>query len=176
MNWGRRKYPGKTLTPQRTATMANDTLVKRGRLPLKPKAGRVPASGLTIRIYLFLCFSHPLPRTSFSKRIQGLASSQKIPEKPRKTLSSLKRALLSFQRKLEAIDFKLVTDAMGGRGPPEEFLHWSSGYFATAAVGRSLDRYQFIRKVRMLVSLHQSVFDPPEQLGWATTSSVWLAL
>ncbi|KAJ3572328.1 hypothetical protein NP233_g3166 [Leucocoprinus birnbaumii] len=52
---------------------------------------------------------------------------------------------------------------MGNNEPPEEPLLASLtdgfGYFTTAAVNRSLGQYQFVRK-----------------LGWAASSSVWLAL
>ncbi|KAM6497257.1 Protein kinase-like domain containing protein [Amanita muscaria] len=94
---------------------------------------------------------------------------------PRRTFSISKRlfssqtnrsqeAVRSFQQDVRAIDPKVLAAAMGGNDhPPEEPLlstfEEGFGYFTDAAVGRSLKQYEFIRK-----------------LGWAASSSVWLAL
>ncbi|EKM77126.1 hypothetical protein AGABI1DRAFT_122191 [Agaricus bisporus var. burnettii JB137-S8] len=64
---------------------------------------------------------------------------------------------------LKAIDPKVLATTMGGDEPREEPLlktfEEGYGYFTTAAVNRHLKHYQFVRK-----------------LGWAGSSSVWLAL
>ncbi|KAF8346495.1 kinase-like domain-containing protein [Amanita rubescens] len=69
-----------------------------------------------------------------------------------------------FQQEAKAIDPKVLTTAMGGIDkPPEEPLFSTFeegfGYFTATAVGRALGQYEFVRK-----------------LGWAASSSVWLAL
>ncbi|EDR00830.1 uncharacterized protein LACBIDRAFT_333731 [Laccaria bicolor S238N-H82] len=59
---------------------------------------------------------------------------------------------LSFPQEVKAIDPKLLTAAMGGRAvPPEEPLlstfEEGFGYITSAAVRRSLNEYQIVRKV-----------------------------
>jgi hypothetical protein len=59
----------------------------------------------------------------------------------------------SFQQDVKAIDPKALTTAMGGTDkPPEEPLlstfEEGFGYFTSAAVGRLLKHYEFVRKVR----------------------------
>ncbi|KAF5358128.1 hypothetical protein D9756_001162 [Leucocoprinus leucothites] len=97
-----------------------------------------------------------LPRRTFSisKLFQRLSSSKRVPERSR----------APFEQDVKAIDPKVLTAAMGGSDqPPEEPMlstfEEGFGYFTDAAVGRSLMRYVFVRK-----------------LGWAASSSVWLAL
>jgi serine/threonine-protein kinase SRPK3 len=58
-----------------------------------------------------------------------------------------------FQQEAKAIDPKVLTTAMGGIDkPPEEPLFSTFeegfGYFTATAVGRSLEQYEFVRKVR----------------------------
>ncbi|KAF7761326.1 hypothetical protein Agabi119p4_10735 [Agaricus bisporus var. burnettii] len=73
------------------------------------------------------------------------------------------RTPLPFLEELKAIDPKVLATAMGGDEPREEPLlktfEEGYGYFTAAAVNRRLKQYQFVRK-----------------LGWAGSSSVWLAL
>ena len=66
-----------------------------------------------------------------------------------------------FQKDMRAIDPKTLAASMGRPDkPPEEPLFSSFedgfGYFTTAAVGRSLKQYEFVRKVRELAA-------PPSQ-------------
>ncbi|KXN85126.1 Serine/threonine-protein kinase SRPK [Leucoagaricus sp. SymC.cos] len=69
----------------------------------------------------------------------------------------------AFREEFKAIDSEVLATAMGGDEPPEEPLlstfEEGFGYFTAAAVNSSLRDYQFVRK-----------------LGWAVSSSVWLAL
>ncbi len=58
-----------------------------------------------------------------------------------------------FRQELKAIDPKSLAAAMGNPAAPPEEPMFSSfeegfGYFSTAAVGRSLVHYEFVRKVR----------------------------
>ncbi|KXN81041.1 Serine/threonine-protein kinase SRPK [Leucoagaricus sp. SymC.cos] len=72
-------------------------------------------------------------------------SSQIIPEDNSKERTSV------FREELKAIDSEVLATAMGGDEPPEEPLlstfEEGFGYFTTAAVNRSLNQYQFVRKV-----------------------------
>jgi len=66
---------------------------------------------------------------------------------------SYQEELSSFQEDVKAIDPKVLATAMGGIDePPEEPLlstfEEGFGYFTSAAVGRSLKQYEFVRKVR----------------------------
>ncbi|XP_006463037.1 hypothetical protein AGABI2DRAFT_119847 [Agaricus bisporus var. bisporus H97] len=73
------------------------------------------------------------------------------------------REAQAFLAELKAIDPKILATSMGGDEPREEPLlktfEEGYGYFTAAAVNRHIRHYQFIRK-----------------LGWANSSSVWLAL
>ncbi|KDR79389.1 hypothetical protein GALMADRAFT_62926 [Galerina marginata CBS 339.88] len=103
-----------------------------------------------------------LPRRTFSLskllRRPHTYSPQKMPNKLQQA------ALQSFEEEVKATDPKILAASMGGNDqPPEEPLlatfEEGFGYFTDAAVGRSLKQYHFARK-----------------LGWAGSSSVWLAL
>ncbi|KAF9783967.1 kinase-like domain-containing protein [Thelephora terrestris] len=100
-------------------------------------------------------------RRYFSRIFSRHRSS--IKQRPPPQAASEKLAKPSFQEELKTIDPKALAEAMGGDRPPEEPLLSSFqegfGYFTTVAAGRSLNQYRFVRK-----------------LGWASTSSVWLAL
>jgi hypothetical protein len=76
-------------------------------------------------------------------------------------MSAALQAQLSFQRDIKAIDPEDLAAAMGGREePPEEPLLSSFeegfGYHTSAAVGRTLGRYKFARKVRKPTSSSRS--------------------
>lgn len=87
-----------------------------------------------------------------------------------------------FERDIKAIDRKALDTAMGGRDkPPEEPLlstfEEGFGYSTAAVVGRSLKRYEFVRKVRLCELPHLNpYFDHCVQLSWASSSSLWLAM
>ena len=70
-----------------------------------------------------------------------------------------------FRQELKTIDPKTLAATMGNSdAPPEEPLFSSFeegfGYFSTAAVGRSLVHYEFVRKVRSESSVSVVKFDP----------------
>jgi len=83
-----------------------------------------------------------------SRRFRPL-SSQRMPQ-------SSQEQQLNFQQDVKAIDPSALATAMGGFDePPEEPLlstfEEGFGYFTTAAVGRSLKEFEFVRKVRWSV-------------------------
>lgn len=125
-------------------------------------------------MHLFLKLHTPRRALSISRprHFRRPLSSQSIPEE-----------LSAFQQDVKAIHPKVLATSMGGNDvPPEEPLlstfEEGFGYFTAAAVGRSLKQYEFVRKVRMFeLPLRQPlVLIVQGQLGWAATSSVWLAL
>jgi hypothetical protein len=72
-------------------------------------------------------------------------------------MSTALQVQLSFEKDIEAIDPEALAAAMGGREqPPEEPLLSSFeegfGYHTSAAVGRTMGRYVFARKVRTPIS------------------------
>jgi serine/threonine-protein kinase SRPK3 len=92
-------------------------------------------------------FFKPRCALSISRHLRRPLSSHRIPESPQEELSP-------FQQEVRAIDPKILATAMGGMNePPEEPLlsifEEGFGYPITAAVGRSLRHYEFVRKVRM---------------------------
>ncbi|KAF9785473.1 kinase-like domain-containing protein [Thelephora terrestris] len=145
--------------------MSNRTVLKRGSASFNP--GRATAShSKNLRTRILAAFTPPhvpsIRGRTFS--IFKPSSPQEIPGQLQEAPTTVKQAQSSFQEDLKAIDPKVLANAMGGGDqPPEEPLFSSfekgHGYFTSAAVGRSLNRYEFARK-----------------LGWAGSSSVWLAL
>jgi serine/threonine-protein kinase SRPK3 len=86
----------------------------------------------------------------------------------------------AFLAELKAIDPEVLATAMGGNKPPEEPLlktfEEGYGYFTGAAVNRHLKHYQFVRKVSVCEASLNQIFDRSVQLGWASSSSVWLVV